>query len=96
MYALGITMSVLGGLTFGSIVVYYLIDHRRTGVLYRKHKRRLFPVAILGWLLVATGAVTAGVANGELGIAADGDAPRHALAISPRSTSIAIAIRNAL
>lgn len=66
MYILGIVMAVIGGVAFASIVVYYLIDHRRTGILYRAHKRVLFPVIVVSWLLFAAGGFTIAGANGDL------------------------------
>jgi hypothetical protein len=54
MRSLAITLFVIGALPFASGIVYYLIDYRRTGKLYRK-KLPWFPIIIGGWVLAAAG-----------------------------------------
>jgi len=52
--SLAITLFIIGALPFASGIVYYLIDYRRTGKLYRK-KLPWFPITISGWMLAAAG-----------------------------------------
>jgi xanthine/uracil permease len=66
MYAFGLTLAIVGGLVFASGVMYYVVDHMRTGILYRAHKRALFPVILGGWVVAVVGGVLLGIANGEL------------------------------
>lgn len=54
MRSLAITLFIIGALPFASGIVYYLIDYRRTGKLYRK-KLPWFPIIISGWVLAAAG-----------------------------------------
>lgn len=64
MHALGITLMVLGGGTFAAVVIYYSSDWRRTGEVYRAHKKILFPIIFLAFLLFLAGALTLSNANG--------------------------------
>jgi len=54
MRSLAITLFIVGALPFASGIVYYLVDYRRTGKLYRK-KLPWFPIIISGWVLAAVG-----------------------------------------
>ena len=55
MNPLGVAFLAVGGSIFASIVIYYLIDNRRTGTLFRAHKRVLFPVLLGSWALWGIG-----------------------------------------
>jgi amino acid transporter len=65
--ALAITMGVIGFVLFAACVMYYVIDESRTGIRYRAHRKVLFPVIGIGWLLVAASIVTNAAAEGTLG-----------------------------
>ncbi|WP_181430183.1 hypothetical protein [Curtobacterium sp. MCPF17_018] len=45
MRSLAITLFIIGALPFASGIVYYLVDYRRTGELYRE-KLPWFPIII--------------------------------------------------
>lgn len=64
MHALGISLMAVGGVTFASVVVYYSRDWSRTGIVYRAHKRILFPVIIVAFIMVTIGAFTLSKVNG--------------------------------
>jgi hypothetical protein len=67
MHALGITLLAIGGPVFAAVVIYYVIDQQRTGILYRAHKRILIPIAVAAWVCFAAGMLTMVAADGELG-----------------------------
>ena len=50
-------MSCFGGAAFAAAIGYYLLDNHRTGVLFRAHRKVLFPVLIAGWILFGVGAL---------------------------------------
>ena len=54
MTALALTLLIVGGGVFAVIVIYALIDYKRTGVLYRK-KKLIFPTAIVSFAIFAAG-----------------------------------------
>jgi hypothetical protein len=54
MTALALTLLIVGGGVFAVIVIYALIDYKRTGVLYRK-KKLIFPTAIVSFVIFAVG-----------------------------------------
>jgi len=66
MHALGITLLAVGGIVFAAGVIYYVIDQRRTGILYRAHKRVLFPIIGAAWACFVAGMLVTAAANGEL------------------------------
>lgn len=51
---LGIALFVVGAVIFAATVIYYLIDQRRTGILYRK-KLPGMPIALAGALIAGSG-----------------------------------------
>jgi energy-converting hydrogenase Eha subunit G len=55
MNPLGVALLIVGGSVFATIVIYYLIDNRMTGILYRARKRVLFPILLGAWALWVTG-----------------------------------------
>ena len=64
MYSLGIFFVVTGFATFIGVVIYYLIDERRTGVVFRKNKKILFPILLVAWIIFGIGAILAQSATG--------------------------------
>ncbi|WP_111060330.1 hypothetical protein [Curtobacterium sp. MCBD17_008] len=68
MRAIAITLFIIGAVPFASGIVYYLIDYKRTGKLYRK-KLPWFPIIITGWALCAAGVLTGIIGTGGQGFA---------------------------
>jgi hypothetical protein len=66
MFAFGIVLVSVGAAVFSLVILYYAIDLRRTQILYRAHKKLLFPVAVAGWAIFVAGAFTAALADGQL------------------------------
>lgn len=66
MYILGITLVVIGFGSFVATTLYYALDYQRTRVLYRSHRKILFPVLIVAFVIAGIGGFTVAGANGHL------------------------------
>jgi 4-hydroxybenzoate polyprenyltransferase len=67
MRTFAITLFIIGAVPFASGIIYYLIDYKRTGKLYRK-KLPWFPIIIVGWVFAAAGVLTGIFATGGPGL----------------------------
>jgi len=54
---MGWVLVILGALVFIACVGYGLVNHARTGEVFKQHKRVLLPLMVASWLSFAAGAV---------------------------------------